>query len=181
MKFVRSYSEQVDGTIRVRKSSGELGILVLLGVLGLFTVVYSQLELPIENPFGAGVGPRLFPQLAGAVMILMSVYLIVQYLWRRRRGTLNDEVIEMRYRDMIRVAAICFLAVAYMLTFNTVGFLITTTAVLFTSFVVLGFQRYVLGFVLAIAFTLAIYLGFTGGLGLPLPDPILGELLGGYI
>lgn len=173
--------ETVDETIHLRKSTGEAAILVVLGALGVFAVVYSQQELPLENPFGAGVGPRLFPQLAGAVMVLMSVYLLGLRFWRRRNGNLDDEVIELEVRDSIRVLAFIALCVAYMSLFEDVGFFVTTSVVLFLMFVTNGFRRYLVAAVTAVGITLAIYLLFTVGLALPLPAPALDGLIGGAL
>lgn len=170
--------ERFDDTIRLRKSTGEAAILLILGALGLFAVVYSQTELPLENPFGAGVGPRLFPQLAGAVMVLMSVYLLALRLWRRRRNELDDEVIDMEVQDGLRVLAFIVLCVGYMLAFEDYGFLATTSSLLFLLFITNGFQRYILAAFLAVGLTVAMYIAFTIALGLPLPAPVLRDAFG---
>lgn len=176
-----SLQDGVDGTLRLRKSTGEAAILVLLGVLGMFAVIYSQLTLPLENPFGAGVGPRLFPQLAGAVMVAMSLYLLSLRLWRRRKGTLDEDVVEMEIQDGTRVVAFIMLCAGYMYLFEELGFGVTTSVLLFSLFVVNGFRRYLLAAVLAVGFTVVIYLVFTTALGLPLPSPLLRDLLTGVI
>lgn len=175
------WSEQrTPESVRIRKSTGEAAILVLLGTLGAFAVVYSQVNLPFENPFGAGVGPRLFPQLAGAIMILMSVYLLALLAWRRRTGALeDDEVMELDVADHVRVGAVVAYVVGYMLFLRTVGFLVATTVVLFVTFATLGFRRYVFGFVLAVVFTVAIYALFSLALGMSLPAPYLDALFQG--
>lgn len=173
--------ETVDQTIELRKSTGEAAILLLLGALGVFTVVYSQMELPLENPFGAGVGPRLFPQLAGAVMVLMSAYLLALRFWRRRRGTIDDEIVEIGVGDGLRVLTFIALCVGYMAVFEDVGFFVTTSAVLFLMFVTNGFRRYALAATIAVGVALGIYLVFTVGLGLPLPAPVLDEHIGGLL
>ncbi|NIC01024.1 tripartite tricarboxylate transporter TctB family protein [Halobacterium sp. R2-5] len=173
--------ERLDETIHLRKSTGEIAILVLLGVLGAFAAIYSQLNLPLENPFGAGVGPRLFPQLAGVTMVLMSVYLLSIRLWRRRRKELDDKIVEMQVRDGLRVLTFILLCAGYMLVFENIGFGVSTTALLFLLFMTNGFRRYLLAAVLAIGFTVAIYLVFTTGLGLPLPSPLLRDLITGVL
>jgi putative tricarboxylic transport membrane protein len=170
-------SEGTSKTVHLRKSTGEAIVLVFLGVLGLFAMVYSQLYLPLENPFGAGVGPRLFPQLAGTVMMLMSVYLLSLLGWRRHRGTLEDEVMELDIDDHIRVVAVIVLVVGYMAVFNAAGFLLATSSVLFSIFVTLGYRHYIAAGGLALGLTLAIYALFDIALGMPLPAPILGGIL----
>lgn len=176
-----SLRERFDDTIHLRKSTGEAVILLILGALGLFAVVYSQLELPLQNPFGAGVGPRLFPQLSGVIMVLMSVYLLALRLWRRRQNTLDDEVIDIEVQDGLRVLAFIVLCVGYMWVFEDVGFLITTSSLLFLLFITNGFRRYVLAAFLAVGFTVAMYVAFTIALGLPLPAPILRDAFGGLL
>lgn len=153
---------------------------MILGVLGSFATIYSQLQLPLENPFGAGVGPRLFPQLAGVTMVVMSVYLLILRIRGRKKGTLDDEVITMQVRDGLRVLVFTLLCLGYMAVFEKAGFLVSTTVLLFLLFITNGFRRYVLAGILALGFTLGIYLLFTVGLGLPLPSPVLNDLLGGY-
>lgn len=171
----------ISGTVRLRKSTGETAVLVLLGVLGAFAVVYSQLNLPLQNPFGAGVGPRFFPQLAGGVMLVMSVYLLVLQTWRRRTGRLDEEVLEMETRDIARVGVFIILTIGYMLIFVDVGFLVATSIFLFLLFITNGMRRYVLAAVLAIGFTIGMYFVFTVALGLPVPAPILSDLFGGVL
>ena len=170
---------QLDATISLRKSTGEAGIVVLLGALGLFAIVYSQLNLPLQNPFGAGVGPRLFPQVAGVTMVVMSAYLLTLRIWRRWKGELDDELVEMQVRDALRVSAFVLLCIGYMALFETIGFGVTTAVLLFLLFITNGFRRYLLAAALAIAFTVGIYLVFTTALGLPLPSPLLRDLIVG--
>lgn len=181
MSLQEQDDETVGETIRLRKSTGEAAILLLLGALGVFTVVYSQMELPLQNPFGAGVGPRLFPQLAGAVMVLMSAYLLALRFWRRRRGTIDDEIIEIGVRDELRVLTFIALCVGYMLAFEEIGFFVTTSVALFLMFITNGFRRYAVAIVTAVGVTIGIYLMFTVALGLPLPAPVLDEFIGGYL
>lgn len=154
---------------------------MLLGVLGGFAVVYSQLQLPLENPFGAGVGPRFFPQLAGAVMLIMSVYLLVLQGWQRRNGTVDEELIEMKTQDIIRVGVFIALTTGYMLVFVELGFFIATSIYLCLLFVTNGMRRYGLAIVFALGFTLGIYVLFTVALGLSVPAPILDDLFGGIL
>lgn len=168
-----------EGTFRLRKSSGELAILLALGVLGLYVTIWSELNLPARNPFGAGVGPRLFPQVSGVVMALLSTYLVIRFFWRRRQGTLEsaDEVMELPYRDVIRVVTFTALIVAYILVFPVVGFVATTAGMLFIGFLLLGFRQYILGVVLSIILSVGIYVVFTSLLNLPLPAPIFEGLI----
>lgn len=176
-----SIQERLERTIRLRKSTGEAAILVGVFLLGLAAVIYSQLELPLQNPFGAGVGPRLFPQLAGGVMVIMSLYLLVLRLVGRWRGTTNQEILEMEVQDGLRVVVFTAMCLGYMALFESVGFLIATSVLLFLLFVVNGFKRYVLAAALAVGFTIAIYIMFNIALGLPLPAPILDGLFGGLL
>lgn len=179
MSYKLKIDQRISTTVRIRKSTGEATILVFLGMLGLFAVVYSQVNLPLENPFGAGVGPRVFPQLAGVVMILMSVYLLSLLGWRRRKGTIDDEVMELDVDDHLRVGAVIAFVLGYMALLENIGFLVATSTVLFLMFTTLGFRRYVLGVVLALSFTLAIYALFSIALGMPLPAPFLDDLVRG--
>lgn len=181
MSFSNRIFRGVSRTIHIRKSTGEAAVLVLLGSLGVFAVVYSQQNLPLENPFGGGIGPRLFPQLAGSVMILMSVYLLSLLGWRRHTGTLDDEVMDLDVDDHVRVGMMIVFVFGYMSLLEDIGFLVTTMSILLLTFVTLGFRRYILAGVLALGFTLAIYALFSVGLGMPLPAPYLDELFQGGI
>lgn len=159
--------------VQIRKSTGELVILVLLGLLGVFVYIWAGQNLPAENPFGAGMGPRVFPQLAGGTMTLVSAYLILRFLWRRRRGVMDEDVIEMRIGDVVRVVVFLGLIVGYLQLFSVVGVFATTVVFLFLTITILGFRRYVITLVVSILFTLLVYVVFTEFLGLPLPDPVL--------
>lgn len=172
-------TSRLQGNLQVRKSSGELVILAFLGVLGCYVTVWSELNLPAKNPFGAGVGPRLFPQTAGVVMMLLSLYLVLRFLWQRRRGTLDsdNEIMELQYRDVTRVIGFTALIVAYILIFPIVGFVITTTVMLFVGFTLLGSRRFALNVILSVVLSIGIYIVFTTLLHLPLPVPVLGGVL----
>jgi hypothetical protein len=112
-------------------------------------------------------------------MVVMSAYLLTLRLWRRWKGELDDELVEMQVRDALRVSAFVLLCIGYMALFETIGFGVTTAVLLFLLFITNGFRRYLLAAVLAIAFTVGIYLVFTTALGLPLPSPLLRDLIVG--
>lgn len=171
-----SLTETFARPVQIRKSTGELVILVLLGLLGVFVYIWAGQNLPAENPFGAGMGPRVFPQLAGVTMAVVSAYLVVRFFWRRRRGIMDDEIIEMRIGDVARVVAFLALIVGYLQLFTVVGVFATTVAFLFLTITMLGFRRYAVTLIVSILFTLLVYVVFTEFLGLPFPDPILREV-----
>lgn len=171
-----NFTEVLARPVRVRKSNGELVILVLLGGLGAFVYLWAGQNLPAENPFGAGMGPRVFPQIAGATMTLVSAYLVLRFLWRRRRGEVEEDILEMRVGDVVRVVAFLGLIVGYLQLFTAVGVFAATVAFLFLTITLLGFRRYTVNLVISILFTLLVYAVFTTFLGLPLPDPVLQEV-----
>lgn len=172
-----NFTEAFARPVQVRKSTGELVILVLLGLLGVFVYIWAGQNLPAENPFGAGMGPRIFPQLAGGTMTLVSAYLVFRFLWRRQQGVMDEDVIEMRVGDIVRVVVFLGLIVGYLQLFTVVGVFVTTVVFLFLTITILGFRRYAVTLVVSILFTLLVYVVFTEFLGLPLPDPVLEGVL----
>ena len=110
-------------------------------------------------------------------MMTLSVYLCIKTLWHRRRGTLDDETLEIPYRNLGRVTAFILLITTYMSLFTEIGFFITTIALLFVGFTLLGFRRYVISLPLSVFLTVAIYIVFNNLLNLPLPSPILEGIL----
>lgn len=174
-------------TLRVKKATGELGILATLGLLGIYIVMWSESNLPEAgstfggSQSGVSIGPRFFPQIAGATMAVVSAYLIVRYVWRRRNGTLDDELVEMKVQDLLRVLAYFALIVSYLVLFRSAGFFIATTGLLFVSISMLGRARGLADLAtalgLSVAFAVLVYVLFVLFLKLPVPDPILGRFI----
>jgi hypothetical protein len=178
--YSRIFEEStLDRQIGVKKSTGELTILVALGVLGTYVAIWSQLNLPATDPLQpgtSGMGARQFPQFSGVVMALTSFYLIGQHYWRQRKGTLDESFVGMKIRDLLRIVTFLGMVTAYFLVFNSLGFLLSTTIMLYATFRLLEYPERVRGFVAAVGFTLFTYIVFVVFLRLPISDPILGPI-----
>lgn len=186
MEFYSRFLDEstLESQIGLKKSTGELAILVALGLLGVYAAVWSQLNLPATDPLQpgtSGVGPRMFPQLSGVVMALTSGYLVAQHLWRQRKGTLDETFVGMKLVDLLRVLTFLAMTVVYFLAFGRAGFLLSTVGMLYASIRLLQYPSRPGAALAAVGFTLFVYFVFVIVLRLPVPDPLLGPLTRGLV
>jgi putative tricarboxylic transport membrane protein len=150
-----------------------LGEAVLAGfilLLGAFVAVETALLR--TGPGYAAIGPKLFPWLVAAGLLLVGVAL----LYEARAGAVAHPAgFEL---DLSPTLIVTGGLVLQMVLIKPLGFVIAT-AVLFVAIAyALGSRRVLVNAAIGLVLCALTYVAFTRGLGLVLPAGMLGELLG---
>lgn len=171
---------------------GVLRDLVLVATMAVIAVVYlvESLALPDSSPNQADIGPRAYPLLIVALLIVATAVLAVQTVLRsnRRVGMGSDSVgrppavarFSLRHSPLTRLLLVLLVTLAYLQLIIWVGFLVATAIYLAIESVVIGGpQRYrgrraVEPLIYGVLGALAIYLLFEQALGVFLPHGMLG-------
>ena len=151
----------------LRVGEGLLGGGVL--ALGIFIAVEtSRFEV---GPSHAAVGPRLFPFLIAAGLIVVGLAV----LWQGFFGHIAHEGgFEL---DWLAVAFVSGGLIAQMLLLELLGWIIATTMLFIAVARAFGSRRLVLDAAIGLALTGIAYVVFTAGLGLNLPGGIIGDMI----
>jgi len=151
----------------LRVGEGLLGGGVL--ALGIFIAVEtSRFEV---GPSHAAVGPRLFPFLIAAGLIVVGLAV----LWQGFFGHIAHEGgFEL---DWLAVAFVSGGLIAQMLLLELLGWIIATTMLFIAVARAFGSRRLVLDAAIGLALTGLAYVVFTAGLGLSLPAGFIGDMI----
>jgi putative tricarboxylic transport membrane protein len=150
-----------------------LGEAVLAGfllVLGIFIAIETVLMR--TGPGYSAVGPKLFPALVAAGLLLVGLAL----LYEARLGAVaHPQGFEL---DLPPAMAVTIGLVLQMILMKPAGFVIATTVLFVAVAHGFGSRRPVLNTAVGFVLCLATHVAFTRGLGLVLPSGILSPLLG---
>jgi putative tricarboxylic transport membrane protein len=147
-------------------------LIVGLGVAALGVFIAVETSRITVAPIYAKVGPGVIPYLVAGGLILLGLLFAGSAVRRQAAAAPPAEAGDWRPLVVISVGLI-----AQLLLIERVGFVIAS-AVLFVC-VAFGFgsRRYLRDGVIAILLAIAVYIGFTRGLSLPLPAGVLSGLL----
>jgi putative tricarboxylic transport membrane protein len=150
-----------------------LGEAILAGfvlLLGLFVAVETATLR--AGPGYAAIGPKLFPWLVAAGLLLVGVAL----LYEARAGAVAQPVgFEL---DLPPALAVTIGLVLQMVLMKPAGFVIATAVMFVAVTYAFGSRRFALNAAVGLVLCLATYVAFTRGLGLVLPAGVLATLLG---
>jgi putative tricarboxylic transport membrane protein len=155
--------------------SGEVWIGLGVMVLGAFMMVQTM-QINVTSNY-ARVGPRVFAWIVSGVLVLLGLGLMRDALTGR---WIKDESAD---EDLVRFdrTALLWLALGlalYLLTIQVGGFPIATDLLFACAARAFASRRIVLDLALGFGLGIAIYVGFSHGLGLTLPAGVLGVVLG---
>jgi len=151
----------------LRVGEGLLGGGVL--ALGIFIAVEtSRFEV---GPSHAAVGPRLFPFLIAAGLIVVGLAVLWQGLFGHIAHEGGFEL------DWLAVAFVSGGLIAQMLLLELLGWIIATTMLFIAVARAFGSRRLVLDATIGLALTGIAYVVFTAGLGLSLPAGFIGDMI----
>jgi putative tricarboxylic transport membrane protein len=162
--------------------------LVLSGVLAVIAVVYAvqAFDLPETSPNQADIGPRAYPLLILALMVLATALLALKALWgfigsAREDSTPDTNSVTDRRALMFRLGGLTLVVaatVAYLELMIPLGFIVSTAVfVALQVAMVGGWRRYrgrrvLIPLVFACLASVAIYVLFADALGVLLPRGI---------
>lgn len=168
-------SEEVTEARRVDKA--ELGVAVLLAVVGVVVVV-DALGLDVPYSQSDPVGPRTVPYLVGALLLVCSVLLAVNVLRGGHGEAEEGEDVDLSAPTEWRVVVPLVLAfLANVLLIDVLGWVISGTLLFFCSSWALGSRHLVRDVVISVALALVTFYGFYVGLGVLLPAGLLEGIL----
>ena len=139
-------------------------------------------------PLGVGydrIGPRFFPSLVAAGLVLLGVWLAVTGLRGKKSPRHKERAVatETEFPDAdfpTNWRALGFLAAGLLLClalFERGGFVIASSALFWVAACGFGSRRPLRDAVIAVVLSVVVFLAFTRGLGLTLPLGVLGGLL----
>jgi hypothetical protein len=153
------------------------GALVLGAALLYLVVIPAEITVP-KIAVGGGMGgiaasPIFFPRLAAALLGVLGAILLVR--GHTRRQSLGDgEGFPFDRIEVMRFAGGAAILAVYAALLDSVGYLLLTPAALVLLCVFLGYRRWLVITVTAVAFTALVYFGFRYGMKILLPEGPIG-------
>lgn len=149
-------------------------LVILLGVVGY---IWRGLSLPPYYRVPGVPGPSVFPLILGAIMGGGAVWLLIFPHEEAKPKTIKESrwLLE-RWRFFLMWG----LLIAYVFLLPGLGFVISSTMLLAAFFFLLGERRWYLGILIALVFTIGIYIAFARGLQIRLPLGVLEGILKGW-
>jgi putative tricarboxylic transport membrane protein len=149
---------------------GEAVLAAFILLLGVFVAIETA-NLR-TGPGYAAIGPKLFPWLVAAGLVLVGLAL----LYEARAGAIAHPA--GFQLDLPPALAVTAGLVLQMLLMRPAGFVIATAALFVAVTYALGSRRILLNVAIGLALCAITYVAFTRGLGLVLPAGVLGTVLG---
>lgn len=129
-------------------------------------------QIPVLE-IGDPLGPRAFPQLLGAGLVIAAALLFFETLRKPARGT-ADSVQPTHAGSHFGVAALAVVWTgAYFLLFETLGYIVSSAVYLLVLMAVFNRGRWTMNVATAVLFSAITYWAFTQQLGVTLPAGIL--------
>jgi putative tricarboxylic transport membrane protein len=149
---------------------GEAVLAAFILLLGVFVAVETTMLR--TGPGYAAIGPKLFPWLVAAGLLLVGVAL----LYGARAGAVAQPAgFDLDLPPTLAITAGLFLQMVLM---RPAGFVLATTVLFVAVAYALGSRRFLLNAAVGVVLCTVTYVAFTRGLGLVLPAGVLGVLLG---
>ena len=121
---------------------------------------------------GDPLGPRAFPQLLGAGLILAAILLFVETLKKAPRAEEGTAAVAGSHWGV--VAFVTVWTGAYFLLFEALGYVVASAAYLLVLMAVFNRGRWAMNVATAVLFSAVTYWVFTRQLGVTLPAGLLG-------
>ena len=154
----------------------ELGLAALLLALGVFLLVETQ---RIAVPANANaVGPRFFPTVVGAVLVVVSLWLAVDVL-RGGHGEMEaaEDVDVSRASDWRTLALLSAVFLGHAFLLEPLGFPVAAALLFFGVAASLGSRRWARDAGIAVVLAVLVFVVFARGLGVGLPAGVLQGVL----
>ncbi len=153
----------------------QLGLAALLAVIGAFTLYdASTLEVGFADP----VGPRLFPYVVGAVMIVLAALLVVATLRGDRPEEEGGEDVDLTHPadwgTVLKLVGVMAFTIA---TINLLGWPISGALLFAGSAWALGSRAPIKDLLIGAVLSVTSWYAFYVGLGIPLSAGILDGVL----
>jgi putative tricarboxylic transport membrane protein len=158
-------------TGRIAEFALAVGV-VILGVVILWQT--RGIRIP---PMNAQMGPRTIPYVVGAGLVVVGLWFAVDVLRGRASqagsGEDSEDADTTLPTEWDTIGFIAISLVVYLFLIERAGFIIASSVLFFGAAFGMGSRRILRDVVVAIVMSTAIYLIFTRGLDLPLPEGVL--------
>lgn len=153
----------------------QYGLAALLAVVGAWTIYDAS---TLEVGFGDPVGPRVFPYLIGAGMLLLAVLLGVATARGSRPEPEPGEDVDLtQHADWMTVTKLVGVLLFTIATVNLLGWALSGAVLFAGSAWVLGSRTTVRDVIVGVGLAVASWYGFYVGLGIPLTPGVLDGIL----
>jgi putative tricarboxylic transport membrane protein len=126
----------------------------------LFIIGSKQLE---SSSYGSTVGPDIFPLILGSALVLLSIRLFYEtFITKNQQGTKE----KLQYKPFLIIFAA---TLVYILTLETIGYVITTFLFLFVCFQTMERSKVILSLIISAFFSGLVYFLYVGVLKGTLP------------
>ena len=160
----------------VRQDRSELGICVLLAVLGVL-VLTDAIRIPADFAQRGPVGPKAVPVVVGVLLLVVAVLLVRDVLRGGRGEAEGGEDVDLSapsdWRTVLLLSA-AFLANAVLI--GVVGFPVSGAVLFWGAAYALGSRAFVRDPLIAAAMSIVTFVLFNDLLGVPLPGGPLMEV-----
>lgn len=166
---------QAPSTVSKQADRAQYGLALVLALVGLYTVVDAR---GLNVGFGDPIGPRVFPYVIGAGMILLAALLVVA----TARGDVpeaeaGEDVDLTTPADWVTVAKLVAIMVLNLLLVNVLGWAITGAFLFAGAAWALGSRTVLRDLLVGIVLSVGSWYFFYSGLGVPLSPGILDGIL----
>jgi putative tricarboxylic transport membrane protein len=148
-------------------------VLAVCAVIGGLVYLYADSKLPAVR-IGDPLGPKIFPAIIGAGIVLSGLLLMLETSRRRRQAApaAAGEHPGEHQRPGILIGMLAW-TVLYYLAFEPVGYLVSTVIFLLGLLAVFNRGRHLTNLAVALGFTAVAYTIFDRFLSVPMPEGIL--------
>ena len=152
----------------------------------LASVIYEIMALRMPRGNITYPGPGFYPSLVGVFLLFTSGSFVLWTLLKGKSQTPSPGSSEVdpvdskkigRSKTLLLIALLLF----YVLTLNSLGFLLAISIFMILSIRIFGYRRWLPSLGITIAIVAISYLSFVVWLKVPLPQGILGDFLEGIL
>jgi putative tricarboxylic transport membrane protein len=153
----------------------ELAVAIGLTLIGA-VVLWKTGDIRI-TPMNSRIGPRVIPYIVGSGLVVVGIWYVIEVLRGHEAtpagGEDSEDVDPTLPTDWATVTIIAVALVVYLLLIERAGFIIASSVLFFAAAFAMGSRRILRDAAIAILLSTAIFLIFTRGLSLTLPEGIV--------
>jgi putative tricarboxylic transport membrane protein len=147
-------------------------IVVCVIILGLM-YLYATSQISSLQIGGDKTGPKAFPILLGILFILSALLLLVEIIREKGQAHEKKEDPKEQKRSLFLAGATVFLTLIYIMVFEPLGFLLSSTLYLFVLMSYFNRNKWWTNAIVSVMFPIAIYILFAKVLGVTLAKGLL--------
>ena len=151
------------------KKAADFIISIILIALSVFLYMIAD-KMPDATK---GIGPGDYPKFICTILFILGVIQLISVIVASK-GIPLIEIKKINAKYLLRALIMVVATFVYYKLMKPIGYIITTPIFLFGSFMLFGYKKKIKGVIIALIFTIAVYLLFTKVFMIFLPRGILG-------